>query len=255
VKTVVVDLDGTLCDTSKRAHLLDKKPRDWEAYSNACGADEPITEVVDVVRSLFASRWDIVLVSGRGSGARAQTVAWLDKHDVPFNALYLRPDGDYRSNPELKRELIAGLDADLAIDDHPGVAKAYAELGVPTLIVARPNADQGILVEVAEGLSGKTAQLPGPVAEALSTARDTFARKNADYAKDDAWRSNFDAIASQMGFDAVAACDTLIAVKQARLQALKANDRDPSNEAVIDTYLDRMVYSIIAFALLLDEAV
>jgi hypothetical protein len=256
--TVLVDLDGTICDTSGRAHLLDAKPRDWAAYSAACGSDEPIPAVLDVVEALQRSH-EIILVTGRGVGARPQTEAWLKDHRIPWDSMWMREAGDNRRNPDLKKGIAehlqqCGRTIKLAIDDHPGVATVYAELGIPTLLVTRPGADAGILVEVAEGLAGAGSQLPAAMAEALSLARDTFARKNDDYAKDGAWRSNFDAIAAQMSITAAEAADTLIAVKQARLQALNANGREPTNEAVVDTYLDRMVYAIIAYALLLDDA-
>lgn len=98
--------------------------------------------------------------------------------------------------------------------------------------------------------------LPGPIAKAMLKIESTFARKNADYAKDTNWRSNFDAIADQMGFSALMAADTFVAVKQARLAALTANGRGNQtlNEAIEDTYLDRMVYGVIAYALLVDES-
>jgi hypothetical protein len=98
--------------------------------------------------------------------------------------------------------------------------------------------------------------LPAPIASALLKVVSTFARKNADYAEDTNWRSNFDRIASQMGFDATTAADTLIAVKQARIAALTLNGRGTHtlNEAIEDTYLDRMVYCVIAYALLMDDA-
>ncbi len=96
--------------------------------------------------------------------------------------------------------------------------------------------------------------LPAPIAQAMLRIESTFARKNADYATDSSWRSNFDAIAAQMGFSAVSAADTLIAVKQARLTALALNGRGTVNEAIEDTYLDRMVYAVIAYALLMDDA-
>lgn len=95
--------------------------------------------------------------------------------------------------------------------------------------------------------------LPESIARAIQTIQDTFAKKNADYADKSSWRSNFDQVAKQMCFkDGVDSADTLIAVKQARLQALRANGTSPKNESLIDTYLDRMVYAVIAYALVLD---
>ncbi len=82
----------------------------------------------------------------------------------------------------------------------------------------------------------------------------TFRKKNADYADGASWSSNFEDVASQMNFaHPVQAADALIAVKQARLRSLSTKGVQPQNESVLDTYLDRSVYSIIAYALLLDE--
>ena len=128
------------------------------------------------------------------------------------------------------------------IDTSRGVkAEVALALAIETPVLSYPD------------LTPVTAGVPGPVEQALDIARATFAKKNADYAHDDDWRSNFDDIARQMGFDAVTACDTLIAVKQARLKALNNNGRSPVNEGVEDTRLDRMVYGIINFALYLDD--
>ena len=257
---VLLDLDGTVCDTSHRAHLLDKKPRDWEAYSLACGDDQPIQEVVELARSLQADGWALEAVTGRSEVARARTRAWLESVAGLFvSSLNMRPPGDHRPNPEFKRGVAKNIlqkwpgAVIIAIDDHPGVAQVYAELGITTLVVAREAADKGILNEIADGLASEGPQMPGPIAEALSVARDTFAKKNADYAQDTSWRSNFDDIADQLSIDAVTACDALIAVKQARLKSLAKNGRSPLNEGVKDTRLDRMVYSIINYALYLDE--
>lgn len=254
---IVCDLDGTLCTTAHREPLLDVKPRTWRQYSLACIDDPPIEETVDLIRTLRRSNVEIILVSGRHPDAFELTEVWLKEQDIHYDMLTLRSIGDTRANPIIKREMVTELLAqgpiDFVIDDHPGVAQEMAELGVTTLLVSRQGGDPGVVNEVAQHIAATGPELPGPVNEALATLRDTFQRKNADYAKDTSWRSNFDAIAGQMGFSALTAADTLVAVKQARLQALTANGRAPQNEAVIDTYLDRMVYSCIAYALLLDE--
>lgn len=104
------------------------------------------------------------------------------------------------------------------------------------------------------GMTINYRDMPAPIAAALLKIVSTFARKNADYAVDGEWRSNFDSIARQMSIDPVQAADTLVAVKQDRLRTLRLNQRGPANEAIEDTYLDRMVYCVIAYALLLDDA-
>lgn len=95
--------------------------------------------------------------------------------------------------------------------------------------------------------------VPAAVEEALSRVRSTFERKGADYAIDTDWASNFKLSSDVMGVRPVDIVDTLIAVKQSRLAALRANGRTPANESVADTYLDRAVYAIIAYGLLIEE--
>lgn len=96
--------------------------------------------------------------------------------------------------------------------------------------------------------------LPAPIATALDKIESMFAMKNDDYAAG-AWDSNFRMSAGAMGCRPVDVADTLIAVKQARLAALRANGRTPRNESVVDTYVDRAVYAVIALGLLVEEGV
>lgn len=96
-------------------------------------------------------------------------------------------------------------------------------------------------------------RIPDAVARALDQIHTTFASKNADYADDRSWRSNFEDVARQMGFEAQDAAEVLIAVKQARLRALRTKGTLPRNESVLDTILDRAVYSVIALALYLED--
>lgn len=78
---------------------------------------------------------------------------------------------------------------------------------------------------------------------------ETNRRKRADYAKDGDIYSNFRGVGMRTGTNALAAVETLIATKEERLAALEANGRGPANESVIDTYLDRAVYAILAYGL------
>lgn len=95
--------------------------------------------------------------------------------------------------------------------------------------------------------------IPEPVARAIEIITNTFASKNADYADARSWRSNFEDVGTQMGFTARDSAEVLIAVKQARLRALRSNGGLPQNESVEDTVLDRAVYSVIALALYLED--
>lgn len=79
--------------------------------------------------------------------------------------------------------------------------------------------------------------------------------KRADYASDDNMYLNFDRNAAMVGLEGYTAledCLTMVARKFGRITNLRG--REPSNEAVVDSYLDLAVYSILAYGLALREA-
>lgn len=82
----------------------------------------------------------------------------------------------------------------------------------------------------------------------------THRAKVQDYAGDGHPNQNFYDSAYQIGNTAGHAVETLIATKQARLRVLLPalwtdSNSKPSNEGVIDTLLDRAVYSVIAMTI------
>lgn len=85
----------------------------------------------------------------------------------------------------------------------------------------------------------------------------TNRRKRADYAKDGNPFSNFELTAGMLSLDGFGPAEAAlfnVCQKVARLAALRANGRmnETVNEAVIDSYLDLAVYSIILYAIVLD---
>ena len=84
-------------------------------------------------------------------------------------------------------------------------------------------------------------------------------RKRADYAVDGNMFSNFEQTAQMMnlhGFGVPEAILTMMAIKQARLNALRENGRtyETKNESVDDTYLDLAVYGCILYAWIKQQA-
>lgn len=74
--------------------------------------------------------------------------------------------------------------------------------------------------------------------------------KTADYAQDTDQFSNFRDSARQVGLTPGQSVEVLIATKQSRLRQLLGEGKEPKNESVRDTFRDRVVYSIIALAML-----
>jgi hypothetical protein len=80
-------------------------------------------------------------------------------------------------------------------------------------------------------------------------------KKGADYALDTDQYSNFRDVASMMSEQASKqpwlAADFLEMVKLARLKSLRTNNREPMNESVLDTYMDKATYAVLAYAIVL----
>lgn len=138
---IIVDIDGTLADTTHRQHLVSTKPKNWKAYFLAMGRDAPIHQTITVVNTLHRSGHNIILVSGRPSDYIGLTFDWLKKHQVSTDELYMRSAGDMRPDDVVKRELLEairadGYDPELAIDDRDRVVAMWRREGIPCWQVA-----------------------------------------------------------------------------------------------------------------------
>lgn len=107
MKTVVIDLDGTLCDSAHRNHHACNG--EWDAFHSLCSQDEPHSDVLWLVRLLAGHSSEAVEVigcTGRNERYRSVTEAWLMRHQVMLDAVLMRPDYDFQPDHKLKIELI-----------------------------------------------------------------------------------------------------------------------------------------------------
>ena len=82
----------------------------------------------------------ILIVTGRDAWTRELTEQWLSEHlPVPIGGLHMRPDGDFRSNAHIKREIHSRLALTYticaAIDDDPEIVELWQEFGIPVAMV------------------------------------------------------------------------------------------------------------------------
>lgn len=137
---VTCDIDSTLADTTHRQRMIDPQHReatDWTAYAQACGDDRP-THVVELLARLSANHY-VVLVTSRPEAARPQTLAWLAKHRILFDALIM-DDGTHASPTAFKVAAVAQVNAErpvsVHIDDWWEVGQAvWDELRIPAVTV------------------------------------------------------------------------------------------------------------------------
>lgn len=136
---VVVDLDGTLSDAAGRQHFLDRSPKDWRGFFQACGDDPVLAHVARLVECLDPELL-VIILTARPVWVRDATMAWLTRFDVRWDLLVMREEGDYRSSPDAKREAVSALQRfgfalRLAVDDDPRNVQMFEREGIPCLYV------------------------------------------------------------------------------------------------------------------------
>ncbi|SDT77226.1 phosphatase domain-containing protein [Actinoplanes derwentensis] len=129
---VLVDIDGTVALMSRRS------PYDW----GRVGEDEPNPAVITAVRAMHAAGYAIVFCSGRDAVCRPETEAWLELFvGVPYEALFMRPEGDSRKDSIVKREIFDQQVRDRwrivgVFDDRQQVVRMWRQLGLTVFQVA-----------------------------------------------------------------------------------------------------------------------
>ena len=157
---VIVDMDGTLCDVSTVVHLQ-AEPDGFSAFHYGCAQCPPHGSVVDWCVDYYSRGHAILIVTGRDDWTRELTTRWLTEHlPVPIGGLHMRPDGDFRSNVDIKREIHDRLaltyDIRAAIDDDPEIVGLWQAIGIPVAMVL----DWG---EIVLGPGLDSSELPSPM--------------------------------------------------------------------------------------------
>jgi phosphoglycolate phosphatase-like HAD superfamily hydrolase len=161
-RVAVFDIDGVLADVRHRLHFLDARPRDWDAFFAAVGADAVLTQGVDAIRDALADGLGVVYLTGRPERCRQDTVQWLHAHGLPVAEVLMRPDAERRPARLFKvaalRRLASHADVAYLVDDDPEVADAVSAAGVPVRLadwMARTGA-LDVALEQAQETLGRT---------------------------------------------------------------------------------------------------
>lgn len=138
---VVVDLDGTLANGNHRIDYI--RAKDWDGFHSRLHEDTLYEDTTLLVRRLSAY-CEIVAFTARPEKYAAATLAWINKHDLPLDYLYMRPDGDFRPAQEIKVEQLTKHFVSIeqaikriwfALEDNEKVAEAFRNLGIPCWLV------------------------------------------------------------------------------------------------------------------------
>lgn len=152
---VIFDRDGTLASV-KYVAPTDRAEASWAAFNAALPFDAPVPVVAALLRSVRPGVVRI-MTSGRMAGDRSGDFvryglmrAWLTKHDLPIDRLYMRDGGDTRRDSDVKlemyqRRIAPFYDVRLVVDDRPQVCEMWRDQGLHVLQVRDP----GILPPIA----------------------------------------------------------------------------------------------------------
>jgi hypothetical protein len=137
-RIVIVDIDGTIAKVGDRIKYLHATPPDYDKFYEACFDDEPIQEIIDLVKNLYKN-YTIKFCTGRRESVRDVTETWLLQHSL-FGELLMRADRDYRHDSVVKPSLLreAGIQLEniaFVLDDRDSMVKKWRELGLKCLQV------------------------------------------------------------------------------------------------------------------------
>lgn len=136
--TIVVDLDGTLCDVGHRRRLVSGKKRDYPAFHALLDRD-PVNHWCRVLMyQMKSAGYQVMIVSARPAYCLGPTDEWLRHNAVSYSDIFLLRGDDNDSTPAwvLKREWVKTYGADrilFAIDDNPKVTAMFKKASVACL--------------------------------------------------------------------------------------------------------------------------
>lgn len=110
-----------------------RSPYDYSRVSED-SVDPFVHDLADALDGTHA----IIVVSGRKADCEADTLAWLRKNQVPFDALHMRGSGDDRPDTIVKYEILRDKIAPCynvvgAIDDRNSVVSMWRSVGIKCL--------------------------------------------------------------------------------------------------------------------------
>lgn len=138
---IIVDLDGTLIefDHTQVAHWVLGPEKHWNSFFEYMKNAPAIQDVLRLVNILKAQGHSILICSGRPESHKNHSIDWLNKYNVPYDGIYLRPNNaDEMSDEEVKKILLKKIYHDgfkpwLVLDDRDAVVKGWRDLGLTCL--------------------------------------------------------------------------------------------------------------------------
>lgn len=121
----IFDIDGTL------AHMTGRSPYDYTKVDTDA-VDYNISMILRIIRG---TGFPIIIMSGRKSDCKEETIKWLEDNSIPFDYLLMRGVGDDRKDAVVKKELyLKYIEPDYNViavfDDRNQVVDMWRSLGL-----------------------------------------------------------------------------------------------------------------------------
>jgi len=134
------DIDGVICDSFQEEFVKQFADGDFSSFERGIPNYQPNRWATAMVNTLSLEH-RILFVTARDESFREETIKWLSKHldDKYLNSgdLYMRPEGDKRSDHIIKRELFEQFKNQFnilaAIDDNWANCRLWISLSIPAL--------------------------------------------------------------------------------------------------------------------------
>lgn len=132
-QAIVCDIDGTLAICGDR-----------DIYDGSKAYLDTVKDEIREILERFSETHTIVIVSGRDDSHRDVTRKWLIDKGIPFDELWMRPEGDRRKDSVVKQEIydqcIKGkYNIKFVLDDRDQVVEMWRANGLTCLQVAEGN--------------------------------------------------------------------------------------------------------------------
>ena len=144
----IADLDGCFSNDINRKDYIP----DWDKYHARCMNDDIANE--SLLRGLCHFMTPI-FCTGRTDEWMLETQTWFHRHEIPFQKenLLMRPAGDYRKSPEMKKILLDNWmfnnivmtdEIKVAFDDRLDILEMYKDI-YPSIRCVHVCAQKGVL--------------------------------------------------------------------------------------------------------------
>ena len=140
-EAIIVDVDGTLAqfDPELVKQWVLGREKDWQPFFEHMSQAPVFENILKLVNILKAQQQKIIICSGRPRSYQVHTVKWLERYNIPYDAIYLRPDNaDELNDEQVKDQLLQQMLADgyqpwLVLDDRNSVVEHWRHLGLTCL--------------------------------------------------------------------------------------------------------------------------